>query len=147
MTGTARPVHLGSRSQVWDIRLEDEAGRLTCVSRLTMAVIEAPGKGMTLVRTEQHERPYGSALAAILLAALAASGCGLKGALTMPPKSDEVVIRAPGQAEAGRPAEGQTSRPGARRGTRAKEVPTKPKDERIPPPPLPGGNPGTARGG
>jgi 1,4-dihydroxy-2-naphthoyl-CoA hydrolase len=45
VTGTARPVHLGSRSHVWDIRLEDEAGRLTCVSRLTMSVIEAPGKG------------------------------------------------------------------------------------------------------
>jgi 1,4-dihydroxy-2-naphthoyl-CoA hydrolase len=53
VTGTARPVHLGSRSQVWDIRLEDEAGRLTCVSRLTMAVVEAPGKGMTLVPPEQ----------------------------------------------------------------------------------------------
>ena len=45
VTGTARPVHLGSRSHVWDIRIEDEAGRLTCVSRLTMSVIEAPGKG------------------------------------------------------------------------------------------------------
>ena len=53
VTGTARPVHLGGRSQVWDIQLRDEAGRLTCVARLTMAVIEAPGKGMTLVGTEQ----------------------------------------------------------------------------------------------
>jgi 1,4-dihydroxy-2-naphthoyl-CoA hydrolase len=53
VTGTARPVHLGGRSQVWDIQLQDEAGRLTCVSRLTMAVIEAPGKGMTIVASEQ----------------------------------------------------------------------------------------------
>jgi 1,4-dihydroxy-2-naphthoyl-CoA hydrolase len=53
VTGTARPVHLGGRSQVWDIQLQDEAGRLTCVSRLTMAVIAAPGKGMTLVGTEK----------------------------------------------------------------------------------------------
>jgi len=45
VTGTARPVHLGSRSQVWDIRIEDDAGRLTCVSRLTMSVLEAPGRG------------------------------------------------------------------------------------------------------
>lgn len=45
VTGTARPIHLGSRSQVWDIRIEDESGRLTCVSRLTMSVIEAPGRG------------------------------------------------------------------------------------------------------
>jgi 1,4-dihydroxy-2-naphthoyl-CoA hydrolase len=43
VTGTARPVHLGGRSHVWDIRIEDEQSRLICVSRLTMAVIEAPG--------------------------------------------------------------------------------------------------------
>jgi 1,4-dihydroxy-2-naphthoyl-CoA hydrolase len=41
VTGTARPVHLGGRSQVWDIQIHDEAGKLTCVSRLTMAVIRA----------------------------------------------------------------------------------------------------------
>jgi 1,4-dihydroxy-2-naphthoyl-CoA hydrolase len=51
VTGTARPVHLGSRSQVWDIRIEDDQGRLTCVSRLTMSVLEnlrattGPGSG------------------------------------------------------------------------------------------------------
>ena len=45
VTGTARPIHLGSRSQVWEIRIEDEAGRLVCISRLTMSVIEAPGRG------------------------------------------------------------------------------------------------------
>jgi 1,4-dihydroxy-2-naphthoyl-CoA hydrolase len=36
VTGTTRPVHIGSRSQVWEIRLTDERQRLTCVSRLTM---------------------------------------------------------------------------------------------------------------
>jgi len=40
VTGTARPIHLGNRSQVWDIRIEDEQGRLTCIARLTVAVIE-----------------------------------------------------------------------------------------------------------
>lgn len=40
VTATARPVHLGGRSQVWDIRIEDEKGRLNCVSRLTLAVVE-----------------------------------------------------------------------------------------------------------
>jgi 1,4-dihydroxy-2-naphthoyl-CoA hydrolase len=48
VTGTARPIHLGARSHVWDIRIEDEQGRLTCVSRLTMSVLESnravPGK-------------------------------------------------------------------------------------------------------
>ena len=38
--GTARPVHIGGTTQVWEIRLEDEEGRLTCISRLTMAVID-----------------------------------------------------------------------------------------------------------
>ena len=40
VSGTARPVHIGRRSQVWDIRIEDEQGHLTCVSRLTLAVVE-----------------------------------------------------------------------------------------------------------
>lgn len=37
--GTARPIHLGRSTQVWDIRIEDEEGRMVCVSRLTLAVI------------------------------------------------------------------------------------------------------------
>jgi len=53
VTGTARALHLGSRTHVWDIQLEDESGRLTCVSRLTMAVIDAPGKGMVLLAPGQ----------------------------------------------------------------------------------------------
>ena len=40
VTGTARPVHLGRRSQGWEIRIEDEAGKLTCISRLTVSVID-----------------------------------------------------------------------------------------------------------
>lgn len=39
VTGTARPVYIGGRSHVWDIQIQNEAGKLTCVSRLTMAVI------------------------------------------------------------------------------------------------------------
>ena len=87
-----------------------------------------------------------NALAAILLAAVAASGCGLKGALTLPSKSDEVVIRAPGQTV---PAAGEAPvTPSATEPAEpAQETPAKPRDERIPPPPLPGGKPGTARGG
>jgi 1,4-dihydroxy-2-naphthoyl-CoA hydrolase len=41
VTGTARPIHLGARSQVWEIRIEDEQGRLNCISRFTVAVVEA----------------------------------------------------------------------------------------------------------
>ena len=39
VTGTARPLHVGRRTQVWEIRIEDDAGRLACVSRLTLAVV------------------------------------------------------------------------------------------------------------
>ncbi len=37
--GTARPLHLGRSTQVWEIRIEDEQQELICISRLTMAVI------------------------------------------------------------------------------------------------------------
>jgi 1,4-dihydroxy-2-naphthoyl-CoA hydrolase len=40
VTGTARPVHLGARSQVWSIEIVDPAGRLVCISRLTLAVLD-----------------------------------------------------------------------------------------------------------
>lgn len=36
---TARPEALGRTSQVWSIRIEDEQGRLVCISRFTVAVI------------------------------------------------------------------------------------------------------------
>lgn len=36
---TARPENLGRTTQVWSIRVEDEAGKLVCISRLTVAVI------------------------------------------------------------------------------------------------------------
>ncbi len=39
VTGTARPLHLGRATQVWEIRIEDAAGKPVCVSRLTLAVI------------------------------------------------------------------------------------------------------------
>lgn len=40
VTGTARPIHLGGRSQVWNIEIVDGAGKLACVSRLTLAVLD-----------------------------------------------------------------------------------------------------------
>src|SRR5580692_5233650 len=39
VTATARPYHLGSRSQVWHIEIRDERDKLVCVSRLTAAVV------------------------------------------------------------------------------------------------------------
>lgn len=40
VTGTARALHVGSSTQVWEIRIEDDRGRLACISRLTLAVIK-----------------------------------------------------------------------------------------------------------
>jgi uncharacterized protein (TIGR00369 family) len=37
---TAVPVHLGRSTHVWSIEIADEAGRLVCVSRCTMAIVE-----------------------------------------------------------------------------------------------------------
>jgi 1,4-dihydroxy-2-naphthoyl-CoA hydrolase len=39
VTGTARALHVGRSTQVWEIRIEDEQQELICISRLTMAVI------------------------------------------------------------------------------------------------------------
>ena len=39
VVGTARPLHVGKTTQVWEIRIEDAQGRLTCISRLTLAVV------------------------------------------------------------------------------------------------------------
>ena len=41
VTGTARPLHIGRTTQVWEIRIENEEGSLVCISRLTMAVVPA----------------------------------------------------------------------------------------------------------
>ncbi|MGD1842135.1 MAG: PaaI family thioesterase [Thermonemataceae bacterium] len=38
--GKATAIHIGKKTHVWDIQLSNEQGKLTCVSRLTIAVIE-----------------------------------------------------------------------------------------------------------
>lgn len=35
---TARPTHLGRSTHIWDIRICDDAGKLVCISRLTMMI-------------------------------------------------------------------------------------------------------------
>ncbi len=39
VTGTTRPVHIGRTTHVWHIDLHNDAGELTCVSRITMAIL------------------------------------------------------------------------------------------------------------
>jgi len=40
LTATATPAHLGHAASVWDIRITDEQGRLVCVSRCTLAIVD-----------------------------------------------------------------------------------------------------------
>lgn len=46
VVGTAKVLHLGRTTQVWEIRIENEDGALVCISRITMAVIAARGMGV-----------------------------------------------------------------------------------------------------
>lgn len=41
VTGTATPVHLGSSTHVWEIKIHDQRERLVCISRLTVAILKA----------------------------------------------------------------------------------------------------------
>ncbi|KYP14252.1 hotdog fold thioesterase [Flavihumibacter sp. CACIAM 22H1] len=38
VVGITRPIHRGASTQVWEIRIEDEQGKLICISRLTVAI-------------------------------------------------------------------------------------------------------------
>ena len=40
VAGTAKPLHLGKSTQIWEITINNESGELVCISRLTLAVIE-----------------------------------------------------------------------------------------------------------
>ena len=37
---TASPLHIGATTHVWDIKIHDEAHKLICISRLTVAVLK-----------------------------------------------------------------------------------------------------------
>jgi 1,4-dihydroxy-2-naphthoyl-CoA hydrolase len=37
--GTGRPLHIGRTTQLWEIRIVDDAARLVCISRLTIGVV------------------------------------------------------------------------------------------------------------
>lgn len=40
VTGIVQPIHLGSTSHVWEIKIYDEAEKLVCISRLTVAILK-----------------------------------------------------------------------------------------------------------
>ena len=43
VTGIARPMHRGRTTHVWQIELRDEAGNMSCISRITMAILAPAG--------------------------------------------------------------------------------------------------------
>ena len=92
--------------------------------------------------------------AAVAAASSLVAGCGLKGPLTMPEQSTNVVIRGPGAQGASGSGSSDTAAPttaqpapGSTPGETTKPAKGKPAEERLPPPPLPGGNPGSVHGG
>ena len=45
--GKATPIHVGKKTHVWEIRIEDENQKLVCISRLTLAVISRKENGVS----------------------------------------------------------------------------------------------------
>jgi uncharacterized protein (TIGR00369 family) len=42
LTAVGTPFHQGRSTQVWHVEIRDERGRLVCVSRCTLALVDAP---------------------------------------------------------------------------------------------------------
>jgi 1,4-dihydroxy-2-naphthoyl-CoA hydrolase len=40
VTGITKPIHVGKRTQVWEIKISNEQRELVCISRITLAVID-----------------------------------------------------------------------------------------------------------
>lgn len=40
VTGVTKPIHIGKKTQVWEIKITSDAGELVCISRLTIAVLD-----------------------------------------------------------------------------------------------------------
>lgn len=40
VTGTATAIHIGSTTHLWEIKIHDEGGKLVCISRLTVAILQ-----------------------------------------------------------------------------------------------------------
>ena len=40
VTGITKPIHIGKKTHVWEIRITTELNELVCISRITMAVID-----------------------------------------------------------------------------------------------------------
>ncbi len=43
--GEAKPIHIGKKTHVWNIEIKNDEGKMVCISRLTMSVLEMNSKG------------------------------------------------------------------------------------------------------
>jgi 1,4-dihydroxy-2-naphthoyl-CoA hydrolase len=43
--GEAKPIHIGKKTHVWSIEIKNEEGKIVCISRITMSVLEMSSKG------------------------------------------------------------------------------------------------------
>ncbi len=89
-----------------------------------------------------HRHHAWTALAALLAATTALAGCGLKGALTQPEKTTNMVIRSQGTPAAQGAAESAPADGGTAPAEQPVSAPTEPP---LPPPDLPHSNSGTPR--
>lgn len=42
VTAKCTPIHIGRKTHVWDIKISNDEGKLVCISRLTIAIVEKP---------------------------------------------------------------------------------------------------------
>jgi len=40
--GVCTPIHIGAKTHIWDIKIYNDRGKMSCISRLTVAVINKP---------------------------------------------------------------------------------------------------------
>jgi 1,4-dihydroxy-2-naphthoyl-CoA hydrolase len=42
VTGICKPLHIGGKTHVWDIKIYNDKGKMNCISRLTVAIVPKP---------------------------------------------------------------------------------------------------------
>lgn len=43
VTGICKPLHIGAKTHVWEIKIYNDKGKMNCISRLTVAIVPKPG--------------------------------------------------------------------------------------------------------
>jgi 1,4-dihydroxy-2-naphthoyl-CoA hydrolase len=40
--GICKPIHIGGKTQIWEIKMYNDKGKMNCISRLTVAILASP---------------------------------------------------------------------------------------------------------